>query len=248
MTRFDFIDHYAILRVQRQAPASNVKTAYRKLALAHCPDKNSDDPSATSDFQKIGAANGILSDEAKREQYNIEWDSHHSQRATSTSTKTTKGSKANPKLENVEIESVQYTCRDGNSKIVALKVKPTPGQVGLYAPMMKFPESSLYEPVWWYKKGPKVKIGNRLLEPEEKRENSRFDDKDARDVTKEYMMNRGIEEDSGDEIDLLQPIVQGRHSARKCRVETTVGRKEAKQRTRAKLVARKLKERMENWE
>ena len=60
--------HYETLGVGENANADEIKRAYRKLASQHHPDKGGD----TAQFQAIQSAYDILSDPAKREQYEHE--------------------------------------------------------------------------------------------------------------------------------------------------------------------------------
>ena len=62
-------DPYEVLGVQRNASAAAIKSAYRKLAKKHHPDNNKNDPKAAARFAELNAANEILSDETKRQQY-----------------------------------------------------------------------------------------------------------------------------------------------------------------------------------
>mmetsp|Transcript_66016 Transcript_66016/g.157847 ORF Transcript_66016/g.157847 Transcript_66016/m.157847 type:complete len:361 (-) Transcript_66016:47-1129(-) len=62
-------DLYAILGVQRGAHADEIKKAYREGSLKHHPDKNADDPDAKIKFQRIADAFSVLSDAAKRLEY-----------------------------------------------------------------------------------------------------------------------------------------------------------------------------------
>ena len=61
-------DYYKILEISRDASQSDIKQAYRKLALKFHPDKNKS-PDATKKFQDIGEAYSVLSDPAKRRRY-----------------------------------------------------------------------------------------------------------------------------------------------------------------------------------
>jgi molecular chaperone DnaJ len=63
--------HYEILGVSKDASESEIKKAYRKLSLQYHPDRNPD-PEATEKYKAINEAHEILSDEQKREQYNME--------------------------------------------------------------------------------------------------------------------------------------------------------------------------------
>jgi curved DNA-binding protein CbpA len=56
---------YAILSVPRNATIADIKKAYRKLALKHHPDKGGDEAM----FQTVSAAYEILSDDARRAEY-----------------------------------------------------------------------------------------------------------------------------------------------------------------------------------
>lgn len=62
-------DYYQILGCNRNADESQLKKAYRKLAVKWHPDKNPDNEEATKNFQKISEAYAILSDNKKREVY-----------------------------------------------------------------------------------------------------------------------------------------------------------------------------------
>ncbi|KEF54175.1 uncharacterized protein A1O9_09970 [Exophiala aquamarina CBS 119918] len=65
------IDPYSVLSVPSTATADEIKTAYRKLALKHHPDKvtPSERDSAHQKFQEIAFAYAILSDERRRKRY-----------------------------------------------------------------------------------------------------------------------------------------------------------------------------------
>ncbi|MBQ8013281.1 MAG: J domain-containing protein [Treponema sp.] len=62
-------DLYEVLGVTKTASQSEIKSAYRKLAVKYHPDKNPGDKAAEEKFKKISAAYEVLSDETKRRQY-----------------------------------------------------------------------------------------------------------------------------------------------------------------------------------
>jgi curved DNA-binding protein CbpA len=61
-------DYYKILGVKRGADESDIKKAYRKLALEWHPDRVSEDQKAEAQrrFQDIGEANEVLTDPEKK--------------------------------------------------------------------------------------------------------------------------------------------------------------------------------------
>ncbi len=62
-------DYYKILGIDKSASASEIKKAYRKLALKYHPDKTKGDKALESKFKKISEAYAVLSDPEKRNQY-----------------------------------------------------------------------------------------------------------------------------------------------------------------------------------
>lgn len=62
-------DYYEVLGVAQDASQSEIKKAYRKLAMKHHPDQNPDDPKAEERFKEIGEAYEVVSDEEKRAAY-----------------------------------------------------------------------------------------------------------------------------------------------------------------------------------
>jgi molecular chaperone DnaJ len=62
-------DYYEVLGVEKDADASTLKKAYRKLALQFHPDRNPDDPTAEDKFKEASEAYGVLNDTEKRAVY-----------------------------------------------------------------------------------------------------------------------------------------------------------------------------------
>ncbi|MDR7420778.1 MAG: molecular chaperone DnaJ [Armatimonadota bacterium] len=62
-------DLYEILGVDRRATQEEIKQAYRRLARETHPDVRPNDPTATERFKEINEAYSVLSDPAKRSQY-----------------------------------------------------------------------------------------------------------------------------------------------------------------------------------
>ena len=62
-------DYYEVLGVERQATDQQIKSAYRKLALEHHPDKNPGNPASEDRFKEAAEAYEILSDADKKAQY-----------------------------------------------------------------------------------------------------------------------------------------------------------------------------------
>ncbi|HVG93764.1 MAG TPA: molecular chaperone DnaJ [Planctomycetota bacterium] len=62
-------DYYEVLGVARTASADEIKTAYRRLALKHHPDKNPGNKEAEDRFKEAAEAYEVLADEKKRAAY-----------------------------------------------------------------------------------------------------------------------------------------------------------------------------------
>ena len=63
------MDYYEVLGVSRNADASEIKKAYRKLALKYHPDRNPDDKEAENKFKEAAEAYEVLSNQEKRQKY-----------------------------------------------------------------------------------------------------------------------------------------------------------------------------------
>jgi len=62
-------DYYAILGVQRDASAEEIKKAYRRAAIQYHPDRNPGDAEAEARFKQCAEAYEVLSDPDKRARY-----------------------------------------------------------------------------------------------------------------------------------------------------------------------------------
>src|SRR6185436_11969801 len=62
-------DYYEVLGVSRTASDSELKSAYRKLAIKYHPDKNPDDKEAEEKFKEAAEAYSVLSDPNNRAKY-----------------------------------------------------------------------------------------------------------------------------------------------------------------------------------
>jgi molecular chaperone DnaJ len=62
-------DYYEVLGVGRDANDQQIKSAYRKLALNHHPDRNPGDKSAEEKFKEAAEAYAVLADAQKRAAY-----------------------------------------------------------------------------------------------------------------------------------------------------------------------------------
>ena len=62
-------DYYEVLEVNRNASETEIKKAYRRLAIQYHPDKNPGDKEAENKFKELSEAYAILSDPQKRATY-----------------------------------------------------------------------------------------------------------------------------------------------------------------------------------
>ena len=63
--------YYEVLNVSKDATTTEIKKAYRKLAIKYHPDKNPGDKEAEEKFKLINEAYAVLSDEQKRQTYDM---------------------------------------------------------------------------------------------------------------------------------------------------------------------------------
>jgi len=62
-------DYYEVLGVSKSADASEIKKAYRRVAMKYHPDRNPDDPDADQKFKEATEAYDVLMDGEKRSAY-----------------------------------------------------------------------------------------------------------------------------------------------------------------------------------
>lgn len=62
-------DYYEVLGVERSVSSTELKKAYRKLALSYHPDRNPGDAEAEAKFKEVSEAYSVLSDDEKRSVY-----------------------------------------------------------------------------------------------------------------------------------------------------------------------------------
>ena len=62
-------DYYNTLGVNKSASQDDIKKAFRKLAHEHHPDMNKNNPASSQKFKEASEAYSVLSDDAKRKQY-----------------------------------------------------------------------------------------------------------------------------------------------------------------------------------
>src|SRR6185295_18015321 len=62
-------DYYDVLGVGRTASDAEIKSAYRKLAMQHHPDRNPGDKEAEEKFKEAAEAYAVLCDPEKRRRY-----------------------------------------------------------------------------------------------------------------------------------------------------------------------------------
>lgn len=63
--------HYENLKVARDAPAEQIRAAYRELSRKHHPDRNPDDAEAQRIMAVVNVAYAVLSDPARRREHDL---------------------------------------------------------------------------------------------------------------------------------------------------------------------------------
>jgi len=63
------MDYYQVLGVSKDSSASEIKKAYRNLAMKYHPDRTKGDKASEAKFKEINEAYAVLSDQQKRQQY-----------------------------------------------------------------------------------------------------------------------------------------------------------------------------------
>ena len=65
----DSRNYYDLLGIDKNASASDIKKAYRRLAMKHHPDRNKGNKESEQEFKKISEAYETLSDSSKKATY-----------------------------------------------------------------------------------------------------------------------------------------------------------------------------------
>lgn len=97
-------DYYRTLGVDPQAPLRQIKSAYRRLAFEHHPDRNRDRPASAEAMKRINEAYAVLSNPAKRREYDslrqqFGSSAHHQYRSAHTERDIFSGSDINTVFE-----------------------------------------------------------------------------------------------------------------------------------------------------
>jgi DnaJ-domain-containing protein 1 len=71
-------DYYEILELNQSADSTQIRAAYKKLAMKYHPDRNPNNPQAEEMFKAINEAYHVLSDPLKKSRYDSRFYSHSS--------------------------------------------------------------------------------------------------------------------------------------------------------------------------
>jgi curved DNA-binding protein len=115
MAATNFRDYYALLGVNKNASADDIKKAYRLLARKYHPDLNPGDKTAEAKFKDITEANEILSDVDKRSQYDKfgqYWKQSEQPARTSTRSNSSRNSTTNTPGDFNSVDFGQYNNFD----------------------------------------------------------------------------------------------------------------------------------------
>ncbi len=85
MIMVDSPNYYQVLQLERRATLTEIRQAFHRLARQYHPDLHPDDPHAETQFKQICEAYEVLSDPARRQQYDQQHDQRYGQGVTSAS-------------------------------------------------------------------------------------------------------------------------------------------------------------------
>ncbi|WP_392531716.1 DnaJ C-terminal domain-containing protein [Nostoc sp. C117] len=107
----NFRDYYEILGISKDASSEEIKKVYRRLARQYHPDLNPGNKAAEDKFKDIGEAYEVLSDTAKRSQYD-QFSRYWKQKGFAGNKQTPKAkswqSGANGRNENQDVDPSQF--------------------------------------------------------------------------------------------------------------------------------------------
>lgn len=81
----DSLDYYQVLQLERHATPTEIRRAFHRLARQYHPDLHPDNPNAEAQFKQICEAYEVLSDPARRQQYDQQYDQRYDVERTSAS-------------------------------------------------------------------------------------------------------------------------------------------------------------------